>query len=91
MYGCLYLDRCLQNDRFCCAKFVQIMCKGYTTMTDQGLGLPRLTGKAGKWWIRGFQLVRLMRNSSKSSSTELGPNVEKREAQDPYPRRDAVP
>ena len=62
-----------------------------TSEQDQGLGLPRLTGKAGKWWIRGFQLVRLMRNSSKSSSTDLGPNAEKREAQGPYPRRDAYP
>ena len=33
MYGCLYLDRCLQ-DGFCCSKFFQIMCKGCTTMTD---------------------------------------------------------
>jgi len=60
-----------------------------TSEQDQGLGLPRLTGKAGKWWIRGFQLVRLMRNSSKSGSTYLGPNAEKREAQGPYPLRDA--
>ena len=62
-----------------------------TSEQGQGLGLPGLTGKAGKWWISGFQLVRLMRNSSKSSSTDLGPNAEKREAQGPYPRRDACP
>ena len=62
-----------------------------TSEQDQGLGLPGLTGKAGKWWIRGFQLVRLMRYSSKSSSADLGPNAEKRETQGPYPRRDAFP
>ena len=48
-------------------------------------------GNAGKWWIRGFQLVRLMRNTSKSSSTDLGPNVKKHEAQGPYPLKDAYP
>ena len=62
-----------------------------TSEQDQGLGLPGLTGKAGKWWIRGFQLVRLMRNSSKSSSTDQGPNAKKRGAQGPYPMRDAHP
>ena len=65
--------------------------RGSTTEQAQGLGLPRLTGKAGKWWIRGFQLVRLMRNCRTSSSTDLGPIAEKREAQGPYPLRDAYP
>ena len=60
-----------------------------TSGQDQGLGLPGLTAKDGEWWIRGFELVRLMRNSSKSSSVDLGPNAIKREAQGPYPRRDA--
>ena len=62
-----------------------------TSEQDQGLGLPRLTGKAGKRWIRGFQLVRLMRNSSKPTRTDRGPDAEKHEAQGPYPRRDAFP
>ena len=62
-----------------------------TSEQDQGPGLPRLTGKYGKWWIKGFQLVRLMINSSKSSSTDLGPIAEMREAQGPYLRRDAFP
>ena len=56
---------------------------------DEGLSLPGLMGKAGKWW--GFQLVRSMRNTSKSSSTDLGPNAKKREAQGPYPLRDTYP
>ena len=58
---------------------------------DQGPGLPRLTEKAGRWWIGSFQLVRLVRNFSKSSNTDLGLNAEKREAQGPYPLRDAYP
>ena len=63
-----------------------------TSEQDQGLGLPRLKGKAGKWWIGGFQLVCLMNNSNKSSSIDLEPNnAEKREAQGPYPRRDPYP
>ena len=62
-----------------------------TSEQDQGLGPPELSGKAGKWWIIGFQLVRLMINASKSSSTDLGPNAKKREAQGPYPLRDAYP
>ena len=62
-----------------------------TSEQDQGLGLPGLIGKAGKWCMRGFQLVHLMRNSSKSSSTDLGPNAKKRKAQGPYPLRDAYP
>ena len=62
-----------------------------TSQQDQGLGLPGLMGKAGKWWIRGFQLVRLMKNCRKSSNTDLGPNAKKREAQGPYPLRDAYP
>ena len=62
-----------------------------TSEQDQGLALPGLMRKAGKWWIRDFQLVRLIRNSSKSSSTDLGPNAKKREAQGPYPLRDAYP
>ena len=56
-----------------------------TSEQHQGLGLPWALGKAGKWCIRDFQLVRLMTNASKSSSTDLGPNAIKREAQDPYP------
>ena len=62
-----------------------------TREQDQGLVLSGLMGKAGKWWIRGFQLVHLMRNSSKSSSTDLGPNAKKRETQVPYSLRDAYP
>ena len=62
-----------------------------TSEQDQGLGLPGLSGKTGKWWIRDFQLVRLMMNASKSSSTDLGPNAKKREAQGPYPLRGAYP
>ena len=34
IYGCLYLDRCLQNDGFCYSNSVQIMFKGYVTITD---------------------------------------------------------
>ena len=60
-----------------------------TSEHDQGLGLPGWMGKAGKWWIRGFQLVRLMKSSSKSSSTDLGPNAKRREVQGPYTPRDA--
>ena len=62
-----------------------------TSEQDQTLSLPGLTGKAGQWWIRGFKLVRLMRHASKSSSTDLGPNANKREAHGPYPLRDAYP